>query len=171
MAEPRTLYEAKHLKLIELDGWEFAMRAYSSGVVAILAVTPEREIVLVEQLRKSVGRRCIEVPAGLAGDTAGSEEEAFEKAALRELEEETGYAADSMEFLTAGPSSAGISDEVIHFYRAVGVRRVGDGGGDEHEDIAVHVVPLAEVFDWLADRYRQGLYIDPKVYTALAFAK
>ena len=44
---------------------------------------------------------------------------------------------------------------------------VGPGGGDDSEEIEVHVVPLDQVDAWLDDRRAQGLPLDPKIYTAL----
>jgi ADP-ribose pyrophosphatase len=44
------------------------------------------------------------------------------------------------------------------------------GGGDESEDIHVRLVPLDQVETWLQERLKQGLLVDPKVYTALYFA-
>ena len=43
----------------------------------------------------------------------------------------------------------------------------GPGGGDDSEEIEVHVVPLDQVDAWLDDRRAQGLPLDPKIYTAL----
>src|SRR5699024_10711575 len=100
---------------------------------------------------------------------AGEENEDFSVAAVRELEEETGYRAKSVRYLTGGPPSAGLSSECLSFYRAYGLTRVGDGGGDETEDITVHSVALDEVEDWLAAREKQGAVIDPKIYAGLYF--
>ncbi|HGD4157441.1 TPA: NUDIX domain-containing protein, partial [Streptococcus agalactiae] len=61
---------------------------FHGGAVATLAVTPEHKIVLVKQYRKAIEGISYEIPAGkLETGESGSKEEA----ALRELEEETGY--------------------------------------------------------------------------------
>jgi ADP-ribose pyrophosphatase len=85
------------------------------------------------------------------------------------LLEETGYEARSMEFLTEGPSSAGLATEVVSFFWAQGLRRVSEGGGDDSENIQVHVVPLLELKSWLEIKRQEGCLIDYKVYTALYF--
>lgn len=166
---PTLLYRGKHLQLVSQDGWEACERVKATGVVTIVAVTPDDRLLLTEQFRIPVGKRVIEMPAGLAGDVAGEEHEALAAAARRELLEETGYDADAMEFLTAGPSSAGLTSEVITFFRAVGVRKAGPGGGDGTENIVLHEVPVTKIRAWLRARETAGLLVDPKVYTGLLF--
>jgi ADP-ribose pyrophosphatase len=165
-----TLFEGRFLSVSRKGGWEYVRRRNTSGIVCIVAVTPEAEMLFVEQYRPPVGARVIELPAGLAGDIAGAEDEPLSAAALRELEEETGWSADEMRFLTEGPVSAGLSTEVLSFFQAHGLRRVGEGGGDGSEDIVIHAVPVAEVPTWLAGRAAAGVMVDPKVYTGLYFA-
>lgn len=169
-AEEQVLAEGKHIRLMRRHGWEYAERANATGIVAVLAVTNEGRLILTEQYREPVRKSVIELPAGLAGDIRGDEGEALAKAAHRELLEETGYEAAKMIYLTEGPPSAGLSTEVITFFRAVGVRRVSSGGGVGHERIKVHEVPLAEAATWLQNAGARGLLIDPKVYTGLYFA-
>ena len=161
-----TRYHGRYLSLLERDGWEFASRSNASGVVVIIAVTDEREIVLVEQYRKPVCANVIELPAGLVGDLHDPHESELD-AARRELEEETGYAAADLKILMACPSSAGISDEIITFVLATGLKRVGPGGGDASEEIEVTVVPIDRAAEWLAQQHAAGKPMDPKIYAAL----
>lgn len=170
MSDAKILAAGKFLHLLSRDGWEFVHRPNISGIVAILAVTDRREILLVEQYRRPVQARVIEIPAGLAGDIADSENESLATAAQRELLEETGYSAQAMELLTQGPPSAGASTEQITLFRARGVQQVHGGGGDATENIVVHAVPLQNIDGWLQTRQTAGCQIDPKVYTALYFA-
>ena len=149
MAPDITHYSGRFLNLFERDGWEFASRSNASCVVMIVAVTPDDEMLLVEQFRKPVSASVIELPAGLVGDNHDPQESILD-AAERELEEETGYAAAQMRLLMACPSSAGMSDEIVTFVLATDLRRVGPGGGDDSEDIEVLCIPLAEIDDWLA---------------------
>jgi ADP-ribose pyrophosphatase len=72
-----------------------------------------------------------------------------------------------LDVLMACPSSAGISDEIITFVRATGLRRTGPGGGDASEEIEVLVVPLERVDRWLAEQHSAGKPMDPKIYAAL----
>ena len=119
----------------------------------------------------SVAARTIELPAGLIGDIEGSEDEAPELAAARELEGETGYSPATLELVADGTSSAGLSDERLLMYRARDLTKVGDGGGVEHENIIVHLVPLPEVPAFLATKQSEGLIIDIKIWSALYFAE
>jgi ADP-ribose pyrophosphatase len=162
-------YLGHHLGMKERDGWEYAFRTDSSGVVVLVPVTDAGELVLVEQYRAPVDGRVVELPAGLVGD-AGDKQENFETAARRELIEETGFEAGSLEQLLVGPVSPGMVSEIINIYLARGLRRVGPGGGDESEDITVHLVPLAEAEAWLAARQADGLMVDHKVFAGLFWA-
>jgi ADP-ribose pyrophosphatase len=127
-------------------------------------------LLLVEQYRPPVGCRVIELPAGLAGDIAGQEHEDLSVAAIRELEEETGWSTTTMTRVAGGPVSAGLTSEVVTFFRAGPMTRTGAGGGHEGEDIFVHAVPRTEVPAWLRAREAAGMMVDPKVWTALLFA-
>ena len=167
---PRVLGQGKYLTLVDDDGWEYVTRHAVTGIVVIVAVTDEGKLLLVEQARRAVHRHVIELPAGLVGDVEHHRGEALDAAALRELEEETGYAARQMQFLAEGPIAVGVSDEVISFFRAHELSRVGPGGGDASENIIVHEVPLAGVRAFLAAKASEGLYVDPKIYAGLLLA-
>ena len=166
MTQDLTHFHGRYLNLLERDGWEFASRSNASGVVVLVAVTSDEEIILVEQYRKPVEALVIELPAGLVGDHADPDEPVL-LAAARELEEETGYAATHLEVLMTCPSSAGMSDEMISFVLAKGLTRVGPGGGDDSEDIEVHIVPLKDVDAWLTRQQSTGKLMDPKIYAGL----
>lgn len=168
-APEETLYTAKWLTLKKRGRWEYAERNNPGGAVIILAVTPDDKVVFVEQYRVSILKNTIEMPAGLVGDIAGAEDEDVLVAAKRELEEETGYACERIEFVHAGPSSAGMSTEMIAFVRAWGLTKVGKGGGDETENIIVHEVPRKGAGKWLFDRASEGFSIDAKLFAGLWF--
>ena len=141
--------EGKFARLVAQDGWEWVERTNSLAAAVIVAVTTDRELLFVEQYRIPLAGRVIELPAGLAGDVAGSEDEPIAAAARRELLEETGYQANRIEYLTEGPSTAGLANETYTLFLASGATKVAPGGGEEGEDILVHVIPLAEVPQWL----------------------
>jgi ADP-ribose pyrophosphatase len=166
MKSRETLYRGRYLSLLKIDRWEFASRSNASGVVALIAVTEQDELVLVEQFRIPVNATVIELPAGLVGDLADRNEPVL-LAAQRELLEETGFEAGHLEVLMSCPGSAGMSDEVITFVLASGLTRVSAGGGDSSEDITVHVIALDEVDRWLENRRTSGTPADPKIFTAL----
>jgi ADP-ribose pyrophosphatase len=170
MSDLETLAAGRFLTLVRKSGWEYATRRGATGVVGLVAVTRDGRLVLTEQFRIPVGRPVIELPAGLAGDVEGEERESLATAARRELLEETGYEAGRLEFLFEGPSSAGLTDEVISIFLAADLVKTGKGGGDATETIVVHEVPVAELLEWLAAKIKGGAMIDPKVYSALYFA-
>ncbi len=168
--EPEVLAEGKFLRLLNDSGWEYVVRPHSTGVVVIVAFTPERRLILVEQYRVAVHNRVIELPAGLVGDTAAARGEPLAAAASRELIEETGWEAARMSELAAGPIAVGIGSEIVTFFHAQDLRRVGPGGGDETEQIVVHEVAVSELPAWLADKRRAGLLVDPKLFAGLYLA-
>jgi len=167
MQDTKVLYEGAYLRLKRRGHWEYCERANSPGAVVILAVTANGKVLFVEQYRVPLGCRTIEMPAGLVGDTAAFEGESVETAAARELEEETGYRAGRIKVVMSGPSSAGMSNEMITLVHAQALVRVGSGGGDDSEDIRVHEVPLCDVDDWLLAQAAAGRPVDLKVYGGL----
>ena len=157
----KTVFEGDHLLVKERDDWQFVERKKGKEAVAVLAETDDGAIVLTEQHRVPLDRRVIDFPAGLVGDEEGVSDP--EKTAKKELVEETGYACDSVELLVRGPSSPGITSEIVSLYRARGVRKKGEGGGVGGEDITVHVIPRAELGDWFRKKEREGVLIDLKI--------
>jgi ADP-ribose pyrophosphatase len=166
---PTTLYTGKFLRLRSIGRWEYVERVNATGVVAILAITEGRNILLVEQFRPPIDRPAIELPAGLVGDV--SSDEAEEEAVRRELLEETGYRAGDVRLLHADhPSSAGLTSETLSLYQATHLTRVGPAAGDGHERITLHDVPLAGLRAWLAGQSEQGKAVDAKIFAALWLA-
>lgn len=161
------LHRGRWLTLKKRGGWEFVERNNPGGAVIIIAVTPADRVLFVEQFRVPLLQRTIEMPAGLVGDLADCDDEDAVRAAVRELEEETGYRSDDIRFLHAGPSSAGMSTEMMAFVRARGLRKVGPGGGDDSEDITVHEVDRDRAGAWLMQKAREGFSIDPKLFAGL----
>lgn len=165
----RVRYQGKYLRFIDRDGWEFVSRTTAAGV-AIIAAVVEGKIILVEQLRRSVDRQVISLPAGLVDKADHPDhQETVSEAALRELEEETGYTAASVEQVAHGPISPGATDEVMTVFVAHGVTKQGAQRLDPDEDIKVHLVDLAELWDWLKAREREGRLIDLKLFIGLSF--
>ncbi len=161
------LAQTPHLQLLRRNGWDFVRRTTASGVVAIIAVTPHDELLLIEQYRPPVGQRVIEWPAGLVADTLAAQGESLEQAAVRELLEETGYRAGSVRSMVTGASSAGLTDELTDFVLATQLERVSPGGGDESEEITLHHVPRARVDSWLRQQTQAGRLIDARVPSGL----
>lgn len=167
--EPEEIvWEGRFVVAKKRGRWEYVSRARGIHAAVILAIDEEDRVILVEQFRVPLGRPCIELPAGLVGDSEEFEGEDVSAAATRELEEETGYRAERMEVIGEFHSSPGMLTESFTLLRAHGLVRVGDGGGTESEDITVHRVPLAEMAGAVANWRKQGLAIDAKILLVLA---
>ena len=142
--------------------WEYVGRARGIRAAVILAVE-DGHVLLVEQFRVPLGRACIELPAGLIGDHDEAADEDALVAAGRELEEETGWRADSLEVVGEFYSSPGMVSEHFTLVRARGLTLIGPGGGTEGEDITVHRVPLAGLAQFVEERRSAGVGIDVRI--------
>src|SRR6476660_4648772 len=111
LPKPTTQYDGKYLQVLKRGKWEYVSRKKITGIVGIIPVTDDGKLILIEQFRMPVGKTVIELPAGLAGDVEGEENEPLVNAARRELLEETGYEAKEMIEVAAGTPSAGLCDE------------------------------------------------------------
>ena len=145
--------------------WEYVGRARNIGAVVVLAVE-DGHILLVEQWRAPLQRQCLELPAGLVGDEV--EDEDVPTAALRELEEETGWTADRVEIVGDFASSPGMVSEMFTLVTAHGLSKVGDGGGLAGENITVHRVALNKVGRFIATKREEGCAIDVKLLLLLS---
>jgi ADP-ribose pyrophosphatase len=146
--------------------WELFERINCSGIVAIVPVTDDGNVLLIRQFRPPVNGYVIEFPAGLndKGDTLA-------EAARRELLEETGYVAEDMILLVEGPMSSGASGEILTVFLARGLSFKGIGERDETEDIEVLSVPIKELDARLETLRAEGDYIDLKIYGLMELAK
>jgi ADP-ribose pyrophosphatase len=159
-----TVWEGRFIAAKRRGKWEYVSRTRGIHAAVILAVD-DGDVILVEQYRVPLGRNCLELPAGLVGDDRRGEEAAA--AAIRELEEETGYRAREMVDLGRFFSSPGMVSEGFTLLRAEGLERAGAGGGVEGEEIVVHRVPLGEVADFVAHKREEGCAIDVKLLLLL----
>jgi len=166
----QTLYQTPWLSLHRIGHWDYVRRPHAEACVGVLAVTDDEELVLVDQFRIPVGKRVIEIPAGLYGDDPEHAGETPAECAARELLEETGFRASSIKPLIVTPTSAGMTSEWTHLFHATGLRRVCEGGGVGGEEIRTHLVPVSEIRGWLEARQAEGVGVDFKIHAALWLA-
>ena len=148
--------------------WEYASRSRGIRAAAIIAIDDDGCVLLVEQYRVPLSKICLEIPAGLIGDDDGHENESAEVAAIRELEEETGYTALAMDNLGEFYSSPGMVSEAFTLLRARGLTKVGEGGGLPGENITVHRVPMAELPQFVAQWRERGHAVDVRIAMLMA---
>lgn len=143
---------------IEVLRWPHKTREVvrALGASGVLPLTEGGDVVLVRQEREAVGERLLEIPAGLH-DAPG---ESPEETARRELAEEAGYRAASIEPLGRIHTSPGFVDEVCHLFLARGCEPDGE---PEEEGIEVVVMPLEEA----VAAVRSGGITDSKTALAL----
>ncbi len=160
------MWEGKFVRALRRGKWEYAGRAGGIRAVVILA-EHDGKVILVEQPRVPLDCRCIELPAGLVGDH--DPDATPESTAIHELEEETGFTAERVERLGDFYASPGMLSEGFTLVRAHGVRRVGEGGGDESEDIVTHLVTREDIPNFLEEKRAEGCGVDVKLLLLLNY--
>lgn len=160
-------FKGDYFQICSTQGWEYVERRHAKGVVIIIALTKQNELVLIEQYRPTIDSMVIELPAGLVGDLPEYKDESLAEAAFRELHEETGYEAQQLTELISGPPSAGMSNEIVTFFYTDRIIKKGNGGGSGSEVITVHHVPLTEIDTFLEASYESGKQIATQVYSGL----
>lgn len=134
------------------------------GAVAILPITADDKMVFVEQFRKPIEKTILEVPAGKidVSDTSPRE------TAIRELEEETGYQAESFDYIKTFYTTPGFTDEIIHLYRATGLKKKDEPLLlDEDEFLEIKELTFEEAWD----AYEKEQIVDAKTIMALLYWK
>src|ERR1700730_2279660 len=113
MPDRKIIFEGKKIFVATRDGWEFVERKNAREAVAVVAETEDGKVILTEQYRRPVDANVIDFPAGLIGDEGGVDDPA--ETARKELEEETGWKCRDLELLAHGPTSPGITSEIVSF--------------------------------------------------------
>lgn len=108
------------------------------GAAAIVPLKDDGTVVLIRQFRHAAGGFIYEIPAGKLHP--GEDPKAC---AARELEEEIGYRAGTLELLSSIFTAPGFTDEVIHLYKATGLTK-GRQQLDRDEVLEIIEVPLLE---------------------------
>lgn len=154
------MWQGRFITAKKRGKWEYVGRARGIKAAVILAVE-DGNVLLVEQYRVPLGANCIELPAGLIGDHDEGEDTLT--SATRELEEETGYRAQSLEILGEFFSSPGMVSESFTLVRATGLTKVGNGGGVDGENIIVHHVALGNIASFVKAKRAEGCVVDVKL--------
>lgn len=160
--ETRPIFDGRIISLqvdtVKLPSGETATREIvrHPGAVAVIAVL-NGKLLVVEQFRKPLEKLQVEIPAGKLD--AG---EAPERAAYRELEEETGYRARSLVHLHSFSTSPGFADEIVHLYYADALE-AGEVRLDDEEFLTCEALTPEQ-----ADAYiREGRICDAKTLLAV----
>jgi ADP-ribose pyrophosphatase len=164
-AEPRssrTIFSGRVLE-VRLESWPAGEREVvrHPGACAIVAITSSQDVLLVRQFREAVRRELLEIPAGIR-DVAG---ESAATCAARELMEETGYRASTIEPLGSVLTSPGFADERIDLFLA----RAADEPEAAAQEDGVEVVrlPYRDALRAIED----GRIEDAKTIAALLMAR
>ncbi|MCF0220220.1 MAG: NUDIX hydrolase [Muribaculaceae bacterium] len=123
---------------------EFYVLEYPDWV-NVIAVTEDRQMVMIRQYRHGIRQTCFELCAGVA-----EQGETMEEAARRELLEETGFGGGTFTEIMTISANASTTSNLTHCFLATGVRPIGDRHLDPTEDIEVHLLPQPEVLRMLS---------------------
>lgn len=108
--------------------------------VNVIAITPEREVVLIRQFRHGAGDVTTEIPGGMVD--AGEEPEA---AARRELLEETGFTSEKWVRIGVSDPNPALQQNTMHHFLALDAVKTSEVGFDEHESVVATLVPEADI--------------------------
>lgn len=129
------------------------------GATAVIAFIDEENIILVEQFRLALNKNLLEIPAG----KLDKGEEPI-KCAKRELQEETGYIANNLEYLGIIATAPGFCDEIIYLYKASNLT-IGNKNEDDDEFTNVKIVNINKVKEMI----KNGEIIDGKTISILSY--
>lgn len=138
-----------------------------SGAAAVVPVTGrgeqhDPEIMLIRQYRYAADGYIWEIPAGRPSRA----DEPWEVCARRELEEETGFRAGSLQRMTMIHTTPGFTDERIHLFLATELTQ-GVGARDPDEFMEVQTLPLTEALRMV----EEGIVSDAKTICGLLYAR
>ena len=131
---------------------------HHDGAAAVLPVTKEGKILMVRQYRNALDRFTLEIPAGKLDDP----KEPKKECAYRELEEETGYRSENLEYLMTINTTVAFCDECIGVYIARDLIP-SKQHLDEDEFLTPESLPLHEAVAMCLD----GRIVDGKTIAAL----
>ena len=106
----------------------------------VVAITKDRDVVLIEQFRHGVEGMVIEIPGGMVDE--GEDPLA---AASRELTEETGYTPGKIVEIGKSFPNPAIQNNTIHHFLALDCEKTTESAFDDHESISTHLLPLSKL--------------------------
>ena len=179
MINRKTVWEGNFIRALlleyrdakgEVRGWEAVERVNCNGIVVIIPVTGEGDLLLIRQFRPVLDSYVIEFPAGL-----NDKGETLVEAARRELIEETGYTSESFELIAEGPVSSGLSTEVLTVFLARDAVLAPPSLRErfpieETEAIEVIWTPLTSAYETIAEYREKGDAVDLKIYGFIELA-
>ena len=124
--------------------WDYI---HHDGAAAVVAVADDGQLLMVRQYRNALDRETLEIPAG----GLNGREEPTDQAAMRELQEETGYHTDHVELLTSIYTTVAFCNEKIDIYLARGLKDRGNQHLDEDEFINVEAYSVEELKQMIYD--------------------
>ncbi len=163
--EKKDIYKGDFLTIqrlkVKLPNNNYAFRdiVRHPGAVALLAFIDDETVLLVKQFRTAIGKSIYEIPAGKL-----EKGEEPKDAALRELEEETGYKAGSIEELGYIYTGAGFTDQKIYIFKASNLS-MGKKGGDDDEFIEVFPFKIRDIKKMI----KEGTIVDTKTISSLMY--
>lgn len=163
----KSIFEGRVIKLqvdeVKLPNGKTSTREIVKhpGACCVLAITQDQKVLLVEQYRKACERSLIEIPAGKLDNGEDPKE-----AAIRELEEETGYKPGKISKISEFYTAPGFCDELIHLYLAEDLEIVEDSAClDEDEFVDLIESPIDDAVRMVTD----GRIVDAKTVIALQY--
>ncbi len=155
----------------EIRGWEAVERINCNGIVVIIPVTKEGDLLLIRQFRPVLNSYVIEFPAGL-----NDKGETLLEAAGRELIEETGYTSKTFELVAEGSVSSGLSTEVLTVFLAREALPASPALREKYpieETEAIELVrtPLVSAYETIAEYRGKGDAVDLKIYGFIELAR
>ncbi|MEG0962039.1 MAG: NUDIX hydrolase [Lachnospiraceae bacterium] len=140
----------------KIEVWDYV--EHRNGAAAVVPVLPNGKILMVRQYRNALERFTLEIPAGARDHKT----EPTIVCAARELEEETGYRCDELEFLLSLRTTVAFCNELVDVYVARNLIP-SKQNLDEGEFIDLEAYTLEE----LCDLIYQGVIQDGKTVAAI----
>ena len=139
-------FNVHQMELIGSDGKTYQREVIRHpGAVVLLPLIDSDTVVLIENQRPTVGQLLLELPAGTR-----EKDEPPETTAARELVEETGYSAKTLELVHEFYSAPGICDELMHLYVARDLTK-GDHQREATEEIENRIATRSEITRWISE--------------------